>query len=61
MSFKSSKEKKDAVLRRVSELLAQGCQKTSAVRQVAEEFCYCSELSVWNILKKEAKNGNRET
>ena len=57
MTFKSSREKKEAVVRRVSELMAQGYQKTSAVRQVAEEFCYCSELSVWNILRKEAQDG----
>lgn len=57
MVFKSSKDKRQAVVRRVSELLAQGEPKTSAVRQVAEEFLYCSELSVWNILKKEAKDG----
>lgn len=57
MTFKSNKEKQEAVLRRVHELLKQGCQKTAAVRQVAQEFCYCSELSVWNILKKEVQDG----
>ena len=55
MIVKSQKEKEKAICSQVEKYLAQGSNKSEAVRKVMAEFNYLAEASIYNILRRNKK------
>ena len=58
MDYQNLKEKRKAVCHAVAAYVASGVNKTAAVKKVAEDFGYLTEVPVWNALRKEKEESN---
>lgn len=58
MNYKNREEKRKMVVNSVDVYMKNGLNKSAAVKRVASDFGYMSEVPVWNALKKE-KDGQR--
>lgn len=56
MSFCNREEKRKAVAQAVANYMEQGMNKSAAVKKVAAEFGYLSEIPVWNAIKREMED-----
>lgn len=58
MDYQNQKEKRKAVCHAVAAYVASGVNKTAAVKKVAKDFGYLTEVPVWNALKKEREEND---
>lgn len=58
MSYLNKEEKRKAIVRSVHLYMAQGLNKTAAVKKTSADFGYLTDIPVWNALKREEAESN---